>query len=253
VYQDGSYDFTEIDSMVREAKKRGLEVVLAAGYRSFRWPECYAPADINTLPYSEFEQEILSFWREVLNHFANRRIVDFWQVENETYVFFANHCRFVRPATLTKLVNQVHEQDQEARPIIFGSGGTEATFLPFYWGIFRQADILSVSFYPRTRDHYLGLIIEPFDWFPIPPRNVERERQFVTSHSRRYWVSEFQAEPWQEDPTTMSPEILWKNWDKLTSASSVERVFLWGVEWWVKEKQSGRPALFNAAQNLFNR
>lgn len=252
VYQNGVYDFKEIDFLIKEARKRNLEVVLSFGYRNFRWPECYAPGDMDALPYDEFEKELLSFSRESLNHFANQGLVDYWQVENETYVFFANHCRFVWPQTLQKLVEQVRIHDQEERPIVFGSGGTEATFLPIYWGIFRQADILSLSFYPRTLSHYFSLPVEPFDWFPIAPRDVERERQFVTSHSRRYWISEFQADPWQEDPATMNVEIIQKNWEKLTAASSVERVFLWGVEWWLKEKVQGRPQIFERAQSLFN-
>ena len=251
VLREGRYDFSEIDDLVREAKNHGLEVVLAAGYRSFRWPECYAPDGIEVLPYDEFEKEILSFWGEVLKHFANTNLIDFWQVENETYVSFGNHCRFVKTATLFKLVDQVREYDRDDRPVIFGVGGTEVTFLPSYWGIFRHVDIISASFYPRTIDQYFGFYIEPYDWFPIAPRDIERERQFVSARSRRYWISEFQAEPWQEDATTMSPDILLKNWDKLTSSSELERVFVWGVEWWLKEKKEGRPELFKTAQELF--
>ncbi len=251
VYRDDSYDFSEVDFLVKEAKRRGLEVVLSFGYRNFRWPECYAPPHISAQDHETFERELLAFNQAVLDHFTPTDLVDVWQVENEPLLHFISNCRALSPQTLTKEIEQIRYLDKQDRPILLTFGGAEVFGLPFIWSIVEDAEIVGVSFYPRYHDPIFHSYVETYRLGPIPPREISRERKFVEGKGKQFWVIESQAEPWAGDPRTMSPEILKSNWELLLSYGGAERVYLWGVEWWLKEKVEGRPEVFEAAKELF--
>lgn len=249
VYREGAYDFSEVDFLVKEAKKRGLEVVLSFGYRNFRWPECYAPPHISAQDHETFERELFTFNRAVLDHFAPTDLVDVWQVENEPLLHFrCGRTGFQNPL---KAIEQVRYSDALGRPIMITFGGLELTILPFTWELVENADIIGVSFYPRRLDPlFHRYYVETYSFGLLSPREIWREREFVEGKGRRFWVTESQVEPWGNDPRTMSPEILKSNWELLLSYGGAERVYLWGVEWWLKEKAEGRPEVFEAAKEL---
>ena len=249
VFKDGSYDFSEVRFLAAEAKRRGLEVVLSFGYRNFRWPECHAPEYLNDLDYASFEEEVLSFAGEVLGRFAGSGLVDFWQVENEPFLHFTAHCRALKPRTLAKVIGKV--KNSSDKPVVITLGGGEVLGLPLIWPLTDGAEIIGVSFYPHYHEPIFGSYIKTYRLGPIPPRKISRERAFVEGKGKGFWVIESQAEPWAEDPRTMSPEILRSNWELLLSYGGAERVYLWGVEWWLKEEVQGRPEVLEVAKDLF--
>lgn len=251
VYQEGTYDFSEVDFLVKEAKKRGLEVVLSFGYRNFRWPECHAPTEVLAKDNSAFEKELSAFNQAVLDHYAPTDLVDIWQVENEPLLH--PHCRRLGFRDALNAIDQIKYSDEMERPVMLTFGGIGLTAIPFTWKLTEGADIIGVSFYPRILDplfrrHY----IETFNLGLFSPRGIRREREFVEGRGKRFWVVESQAEPWAGDPRTMSPEILQSNLEQLLSYGGAEKTFLWGAEWWLKEKEEGRPELFESAQELIN-
>lgn len=251
VYRDGVYDFSEVDFLVGEAKRRGLEVVLSFGYRNFRWPECYAPAKVLVEDDSAFEEELFTFNQAVLGHFAPTDLIDVWQVENEPLLHFrCGRTGFENPL---KAIEQIRYSDVFERPIMLTFGGLELTILPFTWELIESADIIGVSFYPRRLDPlFHRYYMETYSFGLLSPRKIWREREFVEGKGRRFWVVESQVEPWGDDPRTMSPEILKSNLELLFSFGGAERIYLWGVEWWLKEKAEGRPEVFEAAKELFS-
>jgi len=50
----------------------------------------------------------------------------------------------------------------------------------------------------------------------------------------------------------MSPEILKENYDLLLQFGGAERVYLWGAEWWYKEKLEGRDGLWVIGREILN-
>ena len=63
------YDFVDLDWQIKEAKKRGVEVVLAIGRRTPRWPECHDPLWLENLDVKKVEQEQLRMVEDVVEHF----------------------------------------------------------------------------------------------------------------------------------------------------------------------------------------
>ena len=137
------------------------------------------------------------------------------------------------------------------KPVIITFGGGEVLGLPFIWPLTEGVDIIGVSFYPHYHEPIFGSYIRTYRLGPVPPRKISRERKFVEGKGKRFWVIESQAEPWAEDPRTMSAEILKSNWELLLSYGGAERIYLWGVEWWLKEEAQGRPEVLEAAKDLF--
>src|SRR3989338_6001965 len=57
----GSYDFSELDWLMDEARKRGARVLLAVGRKTPRWPECHLPEWANGLSYDEYREPLSEF------------------------------------------------------------------------------------------------------------------------------------------------------------------------------------------------
>ncbi|NIT03637.1 hypothetical protein GTO10_01730 [Candidatus Saccharibacteria bacterium] len=250
VYRDGIYDFSEVDFLIREAKRRGLSVVLSFGYRNFRWPECYAPEEFKEGSYADFERELLIFVGKVTDQFAGGSEVDVWQLENEP--FLHPRCRFLKLSTIRKEIEQIRYSDDLKRPILLTFGGGEVLGFPLLWPLYKEADIIGASYYTRILDPlFRRFYMDVYALGILSPRAIWREREFIEGKDRDFWVIEVQAEPWAGDPRTMSPEILKNNWDLLLSQGAADGAYLWGVEWWLREKAGGKPQLFETARELF--
>jgi hypothetical protein len=253
--EKGCFDFTDFDWMLTEAKKRRILVTLNLGYTLFRYPECYEPRWAWDLEGEEFNQALLTFLRESVTHFADFTNVEAWQVENERELWMDKHqCRVIRPALFLREIETVRQSDRLSRPILITHGGKTA--IPALWQErVLDGDIFGVSFFPKNYNRHLQIYTSNL-WF----RNLAMERTITEKAGRRFWVSEFQAEAWgrtplnqissQEARETMTPAILTQNLNLLKEKGGAERVYLWGVEWWHKERLEGREEMWEAGKSL---
>lgn len=251
--EDDQFAFGEVDWYLREASERGAQVVLTLGYRNFRYPECYPPDWAKSLDDKEFEEELFEYLSATVSHFSSSELsqaIEAWQVENEPFdlPIFRRWCRHFSSSLVAQELETVKSSDPLLRPVILTSGGE--SFLRFLWrGATEKADILGVSFYPRTVLPG-GIVIQTYRLGPLSPRNIPGERQYATSLGKKFWVVEMQAEPWGGKAETMSPEILKENYELLLEFGGAERVYFWGAEWWYKEKLEGRDRLWVAGREI---
>ena len=260
--ENDQFNFREVDWYLQEAGKRGVKAVLAVGYRNFRYPECYPPDWAKNLGDKEFEEELFEYLASSVEHFSSgdlpagkaglSRTIEAWQVENEPLdlPIFRRWCRHFSSSLIARELSFVKEHDSHHRPIVLTFGG-EVLLRSFWKEAIQKADVFGVSFYPRTVLPG-GFVIQTYRLGPFSPRNIAKERQFATNLGKKFWVVEMQAEPWGGREETMSPETLKENYDLLLQFGGAERVYLWGAEWWYKERLEGRDELWVMGREILN-
>lgn len=260
--EQGEFDFKVADWQVKEAEKRGIPVVLVIGYRSFHRPECYPPGWVKNLNQEEFEKATLSFLEEGVKHFSFYENIEIWQVENEPLDVLRPWCRKLNASFVAKEIEAVRASDPEEKPILLTFGG-EIFFRPFWRGLAPKVDIIGVSFYPKAWNRLVRRYTETYKLGIFGPRNIAIERGEAMRLGKRFWIVEFQAEPWGPKPLallgqeqveeTMSPAHLKEYLDIVKKAGGVERIYFWGVEWWYKELLEGRGEMWELGKTLMGK
>lgn len=258
----GQYNFKVAEWQVKEAEKRRIPVVLAIGYRSFHRPECYPPDWAKELSQEEFESATLSFIEEGVKHLSHYNNIEIWQVENEPLDILRPWCRKLKASFVAKEIEVARANDPRGRPILLTFGG-EIFFRPLWRSLAPKVNIIGVSFYPKVWSKFLQRYIETYKLGIFSPRNIAIERGEMMRLGKRFWIVEFQAEPWGPKPLhlleqeeiekTMNPARLEEHLNLVKKAGGVERIYFWGVEWWYKELLEGRGEMWELGRSLISK
>lgn len=253
--QEGVYDFSSVDWMITEAKKRETKVILALGRKLFRWPECHDPAWAFALDKKEFESRVLRLLQVEIEHFKQYDNIIAWQVENEALLPFGG-CQDPKPnwKLFKKEVALVRFLDR--RPVI----ATESGELSGWLKIAGAVDWLGVSLYRVTNNPFLGKI-----YYPFRPGFYQKKAALtlaINKNLQKVFISELQLEPWGEKPLSQMslPEqfermSLGRTRSSLDFARStgLPDIYIWGAEWWywLKERQ-GDSRFWELGKQVFN-
>jgi hypothetical protein len=241
------WDWSDIDWQLREAERRGVEVILAVGRKLPRWPECHVPDWAGRLPEEEQRVRLLNFVRRAVQRYAASSSVVAWQVENEP-LFPFGLCPAPDRAFLEAEVAVVRSVDY--RPVVI----TESGELSTWFGAAAIADVLGVSTYRVVWNSLVGY----FHW-PIPPQTYFQKALAVSPFVDGVFISELQAEPWAVGGITampmdrqrelMNPAQLRDNVEYARDTGAGE-VYLWGVEWWYYAREHGYDDVWTAGRNI---
>lgn len=259
--EKGEFDFSLVDWQIEEAEKREIPVVLEIGYRSFHRPECYPPDWAKDLNQEEFEKTVLSFLEAGIKHFSQYEKIEAWQVENEPLDVLRPWCRKLSPSFVAKEIEAVKANDPQSRPILLTFGG-EIFLRPYWRGLVSEIEIIGVSFYPRVWHKVARRYISAYDQGIFSLRNISIERGEAIRLGKRFWIVEFEAEPYGDKPITelsreeieetATPDYLQKYYEIIEKMGGVERIYFWGVEWWYKELLEGRPGMWEKGKEFFS-
>lgn len=252
------FDFSNIDWMMDEAKKRGILVTVNLGYTTFRYPECHEPRWAWDLEGEEFNTALLAFLKKTVFHLAKFSNIEAWQVENERELWLSKpQCRIIKSELFLREIEKVREVDGLRRPIVITHGG-KTTIGNFWQKRVTLGDIFAVSFFGKSYNKSLHCYTNRL-WL----RNILLEKATTERLGKHFWISEFQAEAWGKTPLnkispeeaqkTMNPEILKKNLELLGKYGGAERVYFWGVEWWYKELLEGRSEMWEMGRALLQK
>jgi hypothetical protein len=248
------WDLSDLDWQIKELENVGGKVVLALGLKTPRWPECHMPGWASNLPKEEQQKEILNYISAVVEKYKNSPVVEFWQVENEPFVYFGT-CPWKDSDFLAKEVALVRKLDPQRQIISTDSGEWS-----FWFQVARYPDIVGHTLYTHVFSDPLGRYWS-YPFKPISYRNKARIIGLV--FGKEVWNMELQMEPWarvpvqdiseEESDITMSPE---KFTGMIESAKRVgsPRVYTWGAEWWYWKKEVKKDHRFwEIARELFNK
>lgn len=255
--EEEKLDLEQIKWMLEVAEKRQVPVVLALGYTLFRAPECYAPGWTYSLDKEAFKKVFLSFLEKSVSELVDFTAIEAWQIENEHQLALLHPwCRNLGDEFLKEEVGLVRKTDSKKRPIVITFGGP-SRIGNFWKKPISFGDIFAVSFFNKSWNQYVHLYLDPFI-----TRNFRAERAAAERLGKRFWISEFQAEPWpprhlsetpiEEANLTMNPTEFENKLSLLKKLGGAERVYFWGVEWWYKELLEGRGEMWEEGKEIFH-
>lgn len=248
VYKE--YNFTNLDWMITEAAKRHVQIILAIGRRTPRWPECHDPDWLGELNDWEIEQEQLNMIRDVVIHFKQFDNIKMWQVENEPFLTVFGKCPVMSVDLVKREIALVKSLDK--RPVMITDSGELSSWVKSA----KLGDKFGHTLYRTVYDKRVGFL-----QYYLPPAFYRFKTWYCGLAKENIIISELQAEPWiPEDFTLNDYQILNRslpvekiisniNYAKRTGAS---QIYLWGVEWWYWLKTvKNEPATWETLKNQF--
>ena len=251
--ENDQYYFDDLDWQIREAKKRGVSIILAVGRRLPRWPECHYPEWAKGIEEKEQQEEVLDLINEIVLHYQNERAIKIWQIENEPFLISFGECPPLDEEFLDKEISLVRKLDLKKRPIMLTASGELSSWIqPAI-----KSDILGTSLYRSVWNELLGHYR-----YPIPSIFYYKRANMVK------WVTgidkiiliELQAEPWgpkmiYETPIEKQNQSMnhsdFEEMIGYAKKTGFDEAYLWGVEWWYQRKIGGDPFFWNKAKELF--
>ena len=236
--ESGQFDFSELDFQLDGARDAGLEIVLAIGMKTPRWPECHVPAWALPLPTEEREIKLREYLKILIERYRTEAGIRVWQVENEPYLMFGL-CPSRESEFLEKEIELVKHLDP-LRPILVTDGGE----FGLWYGAVRHGDGFGTTMYRKVYPKFIGRIFGTIE-YPLGPEYFRLKekliRFFVGDFKKKFLVIELQAEPWghteinnlsyEEQTALFSPEYFIETVE-YAKKTGFEEYYLWGAEWW---------------------
>jgi hypothetical protein len=252
-----NYNFSDIEWQLNEAQKRDISVIMTIGRKVPRYPECFEPIWYKKLTDEKVKESLLDdYIRNAVYVLKDYKAIKMWQVENEPFFPFGE-CTATKKEVLENEIKIVRSIDK--RPIILQDSGEGGFWFPSY----KMADYLGISMYRKTWFDFWGIFIHKSFYVQYPLEHWAYKVKSVLTGVpvEKIMVTELQAEPWgpvinskltdDESNKTMSKQDFL---DTITYAqkSGFKDLYLWGVEWWLWQKDiKNNPYYWDTAKALF--
>ncbi|MBT4277354.1 hypothetical protein HOD96_01230 [Candidatus Falkowbacteria bacterium] len=249
--EKGQYNFSNLDWQIEEAGKRGVQIILAIGRRTPRWPECHPPQWSKNLTEDKKEKYILRLLEAEIKHFKNFDNIVYWQIENEHFLDIFGECPDGDEKLLDKEIALVKSLSN--KPIILTDSGELSTWKK----LAKKTDVLGTSMYKTVWNPYWG-----FFTYPLPPAFYyykAKINQYFNNNLQKVIITELQGEAWANAPlNTLSIEKQLQSMNKnklknnleYAKQSGLNEIYIWGAEWWYWLKLQGEDSLWQTAKNI---
>lgn len=251
------FDFSDVDYYLMEAQKRDVAVILSLGYKQPRWPECYAPTWIESLPKQEKNQRIIELVKKEVEYFKKYPNIILWQVENEP-LFYFGECN--KPdedsySVLEEEVKVVKEADN--RPVMLTNTGELSNWIVEM----KLGDQFGTTLYRTVWSPQFGIVD-----YPTPPFFYQIKDSLsgvvVGGNKKPTIIAELQAEPWMPDGKSaieveaseqarLMPVGKLEDHISYAKETGFKKAYLWGVEWWYFMEKNGYPEYVEYGKELF--
>ena len=252
----GYYDFSNVDYLVNEAKKKNIKVLLVVGQKVPHWPECHFPEWAKEIPKENRKPELLKFVTQVVNRYKNNSALEYWQVENEPYISFNfGECTRFDDGAVGEEVALVRKLDSKHKILITDSGE-----LSTWYPAAKTGDLFGTTMYRVVRAPN-GWVVK-YDW--LPSAFYKLKAKLLGASYNKFFVAELQAEPWFLNGSAMNNTLAqqrqtfdinrFKKNISYAEHLGASRAYLWGVEWWywMKVKQND-PTYWNYAKEVLKK
>lgn len=254
----GKYDFSQLDWEFQKAEKANAKIILTVGLRQPRWPECHAPAWINTgQPESQWQPQLESFMRQVVNRYKSSPSLESYQLENEYFLKGFGEC-----------VNFDRQRLVDEYDLVKGTDPSHPIIVPrsnngIGWPAGQpQPDEFSISIYRRVWD---AQWTHRYYQYPFPAWYYGFLAGFQKIFLHKDMViGELQAEAWPPRGKTIQETSLAEQNKSIDAkrlketfqygrATGMRQINLWGGEYWYyRMVKLHDPSLWNVAQQEFN-
>lgn len=246
-----TYVWNDLDYQMEEIARRDGRVTMVVGAKVPRWPECWIPAWAKQRSTSGEQAARLAYITEVVNRYKHAPALQYWQVENES-MFDFGICPKPSFEFLKKEIALVRSLDSK-HPIATTDSGELSTWIR----VGSLVDRLGVSTYRRVRTPWN----RTWEYSFIPTYWYAKRAALVRPWVKQVYVSEFQMEPWTDDPiqsTSVKTQLEFFDIPQMrkhfafAERMQIQDISFWGVEWWWWMKtQQHDPRFWNEARSFY--
>ncbi len=232
----GEEDWSFLEPIITACEKKGQKIILTLGAKAPRYPEYFFPhwlAADASLKETKVQKMLLTFIEKTIKKFADFDCLKIWQIENEPLDPSGPKNQTIPFAYLKKETALVKSlTNKKVLLSLWGNHLSQRNFLP---QIESLADLIGLDLYyqqfirkNKKRNFYQG------------PKDSEKKlTQLIGKSPKEFWLTELQAEPWEEDwPAYLNPEA--KNFpaEKITAfyqrarSLPISTILFWGFEYW---------------------
>lgn len=242
----------DVEEMLAEAERQGIEVILVLGHKQPRWPECHHPGWYGELSAEEQTARLFHMLRVAVEHFQKYDSVQMWQIENEPFFEFGPECPRVDESLARQEVSLVKGLD--SRPVILTDSGEKGSWVAT---ANLGADVFGVTMYRTVHHHRFG-----YHKYPLPAWVYRLRAGWLRTFSDVDQIIgvELQAEPWftglvsetglETQFSLMNSKIFRENIEYARKVGFREN-YLWGAEWWYWLAHAQNDwGMWEAAKNL---
>jgi len=253
---NNQFNFKELDFQMKEADKRGADIILAVGRRLPRWPECHEPDWARDLNTEDKNREILEYVETVVNRYKGYDNLKYWQVENEPFLslFAYEQCGDLDKEFLQKEIDLVKSLDPKTPILVTDSGNLGLWYQPWEMG-----DVFGTSLYRYFWNPEVGTFKSrlPASFYKLKYNLVS-----LLFGKEPSLIIELSAEPWLIDTVVSTPidvQIQRMDVAKMQEIISFAKMtgfdteYLWGAEWWYWMKQRGHPEFWDFGKTIFQK
>jgi hypothetical protein len=256
--QESQFDDQILEFYLDEAEKNQAKVIVALGYKSPRWPECYPPDWARSLSRDQLQEKILHMVHKTIVLYKDHPAVVAWQIENEPFLAFGD-CPAQNPLTFEFVKKEVSlAKSLDNKPILVTDSGEISSWTQSM----KLSDYFGTTMYRQVWNPYIG-------WFDYPlPAFFYNAKSFIIQKiigvsGVKTIVSELQAEPWvpahqsltewniDEQFKTFPPQKLLNHFE-FAKSTGFSEIYLWGVEWWLWMDKNGYSEYIDTAGEIFN-
>jgi len=251
--ENNIFDCDFLDWQMDEAQKRGVNVMLAIGMKTPRWPEVHMPKWAIEKNKEDQQDEILEMEQFLVNRYKDYDNLYAWQIENEPLFNFGD-VPWVDKAFLRKEFETVKSIDNNHLAITTDSGE-----MSMWFSVAKIVDMVGITMYRKVWSNDFNVYFT----YLYPPQYYGRKAELIKKiFNKKVICVELQAEPWcpeltwncnnEEQGKTMNLDKF-KKTIKFAKKTGLDAFYLWGVEWWywTKEKNNN-PDIWNESKNLWN-
>ncbi len=256
--EQGKFDFSETDWLMEKTKEKNIPIIIVAGLKVPRWPECHEPSWIQNQESRIKNKELLHYIEKVVERYKNEPNLYAWQIENEPFLPFGE-CGIIDEKILDEEINLAKSLDSKHQ-ILMTDGGE----FGLWYKAAKKGDIFGTTMYRNVYTNLLGPFFGNIE-YPISPAFFRLKgkiiRFLINDYSKRFIVIELQAEPWSKialNEISYDEQIKLFNPDyfagtiKYAKETGFDEYYLWGAEWWyyLREKYNDNR-YWEYAKDLF--
>lgn len=260
----GVFDFSNFDWIIEKLSKAKVDIILAIGAKTPRWPEFHLPefilekyhfANKEVIDNNYFLADIKKYLKAVLDHYRKYDRIMYIQVENEPFEPFGHNKWTLSPNMVREEIKYVRTMTK--LPIIVTNGGMDPIppIVGQIYGKYKRigkclnqnTDIVGLDVYPIIPQKILGnfFYFKAGEWQWKKLANIKNQIENFKNQNKKAWITELQAEPWEpKKMNTASPLAnpscnpqLVVDYLKKCQLIGFDVILLWGVEFWLACKK----------------
>lgn len=243
--------WTDLDYQMDEIARRDGRVTMVVGAKVPRWPECWIPKWATQKSKAGEHAARLAYIEAVVNRYKTSPALQYWQVENES-MFDFGICPKPDFGFLKEEISLVRSLDP-AHEVATTDSGELSTWIH----VGSLVDRLGISTYRRVRTPWN----RTWEYTFIPTYWYAKRAALVKPWVKNVYVSEFQMEPWTDDPIQSTPVKTQLDFFDIpqmrehfafAERMQIRDISFWGVEWWWWMKTTQKdPRFWNEARAFY--